>query len=59
MKNANTAQEFINVQSMGTYQEDFLGGEIWECNGEEWYLNIKNFNSLKELNEYLEITKGV
>ena len=39
MRTAKTAQEWINVQSMGIWQEDCKNGEIWYFSGEIWYLS--------------------
>lgn len=39
MKIARTAQEWIDVQALGTYVEDTGNGEIWEYKGNEWYLS--------------------
>lgn len=52
MKIARTAQEWIDVQALGTYLEDKGNGEIWEYNGSEWYLSHLELlpGELSELN---------
>lgn len=52
MKIARTAQEWIDVQSLGTYLEDKGNGEIWEYKGSEWYLSHLELlpGELSELN---------
>lgn len=38
MKIAKTAQQWIDIEALGTWERDYKNGSIWTFNGDEWYL---------------------
>ena len=49
-----TAEQWAKIEAMGTYEQDFRNGELWEFNGELFYLSHLELSTkeLKELTEY-------
>ena len=49
-----TLEMWTKVQSLGTYEQDFKNGEIWEFSGEYWYLSHLELSPevLREVVEY-------
>ena len=39
MKIAKTAQKWIDIEALGTWERDCKNGSVWTFNGEEWYLS--------------------
>lgn len=57
-KTVKTLEMWEKVQSMGTYEDDFKNGELWEFNGEYWYLSHLELPT-QVLREVVELNKGV
>lgn len=53
IKTVKTAEEFINIHAMGTYEDDYKNGEIWTWNGNTYYLSHLELDQ-KELRELVE-----
>lgn len=49
-----TAEQWATIQAMGTYEQDFKNGELWEFNGYMWYLSHLELPP-EELAELVEI----
>lgn len=53
IKTVKTAEEFIKIKAMGTYEDDYKNGEIWTWNGNTYYLSHLELDP-KELRELVE-----
>lgn len=38
-KTVTTLEEWAKVQALGSYEDDYKNGELWEFNGELYYLS--------------------
>lgn len=56
IKTVKTAEEFLNIQSMGTWEGDYKNGELWSFNGKFYYLSPLELNR-KELEIVLDCGK--
>lgn len=55
-KIAITLEEWTKIQSLGTYEDKFKNGEVWNFNGEFWYLSHLElpFNVLVEVVDFYD-----
>ena len=51
------AETWAKVEAMGNYYSEFKNGELWELNGEFYYLSHLNLNH-KELLKLLKNNEG-
>lgn len=57
-RTARTVEDWARVQAMGTYERKFKNGELWEFNGELWYLSHLEL-SAQVLRDVVELNSGV
>ena len=59
IETVRTAEEFIKIQSMGTYEDDYKNGEIWTWNGNTYYLSPLELDmgELQIVNDALKIER--
>lgn len=57
-KTVKTFADWTKIQSMGTYEQDYRNGELWEFNGELCYLSHLEL-SPEVLREVMEFSKDV
>lgn len=59
IKTVKTAEEFINIQAMGTWEDDYKNGELWSFNGKFYYLSHLELdtNELQILNYALKLER--
>lgn len=57
-KIVKTFDDWTKIQSMGTYEQDYKNGELWEFNGKLWYLSRLEL-SPEVLQEVVEFSKGI
>lgn len=57
-KIVKTFDDWTKIQSMGTYEQDYKNGELWEFNGKLWYLSHLEL-SPEVLQEVVEFSKGI
>lgn len=53
-KTVKTFENWTKIKAMGTYEQDYRNGELWEFNGELWYLSHLEL-SPKVLQEVVEL----
>ena len=59
IKTVKTAEEFLNIQSMGTWEGDYKNGELWSFNGKFYYLSQLELgmNELQIINNALKLER--
>lgn len=55
-KTVKTFADWTKIQSIGTYEQDYKNGELWEFNGELYYLSHLEL-SPEVLREVMEFSK--
>lgn len=53
-KTVKDVETFTKIETMGNFEEDFKNGELWQFNGEMYYLSQSELpsNELKELKNF-------
>ena len=52
-KTVKSAEQWARIEAMGTYEQNFKNGELWELNNEMFYLSHLEL-SIKERAELVE-----
>lgn len=55
-KTVKTAEQWMKIEAMGTYEDDFRNGELWDFNGELYYLSHLEL-SIEELRLLVDCVK--
>ncbi len=53
-----TADMWVKIQAMGTYEQDYKNGELWSFNGKLYYLSHLSLNP-DELREVVAFSGGL